>query len=65
MNKYKEFSRARFKRQCLGAKRMKIGFDSEKLAMMAIRLNDSKSKRVPKRAYKCDICSKWHLTSRR
>jgi tRNA uridine 5-carbamoylmethylation protein Kti12 len=45
----------------------KIGFENEKSAKFTLKkiLEVSKKKILPKRAYMCSRCGKWHLTSKR
>lgn len=44
----------------------KVGYCNHRWAMMAVNLlaDESSRDRVPQRAYKCEICGRWHLTSR-
>ena len=59
-------SKAGFFRQCLGSRRNKVPFDSESQALQSIDFvkTTGKAKR-PSRAYLCEVCQKWHLTSKR
>lgn len=45
----------------------KRGFKDKKDALHALRIIKSitDGKKKPERAYKCDLCRKWHLTSKK
>lgn len=52
---------------CIDACRTKMLFETEKKAMNFIRFNAeemiSEGKKVPVRAYRCNVCGGWHVTS--
>ena len=59
MNKYQQYSRAKNARQC-GHGKPKIRYNSKAEAEAALELYE---KIGVKRAYRCELCGYWHLTS--
>lgn len=53
---------------CIGANKTKLGFDTEPEALLYIERNSKEIRKergeAPFRAYKCEFCGKWHVTSK-